>query len=152
MFAVLSASVAPAVALMSFFYLKDRYAEPLPLIIKMFLWGVLLVLPIMFMQYAIAQEGWIQNGVFQSFIVSGFFEEFFKWFIFIYMIYHHTEFDTHYDGIVYAVAISLGFATFENVLYLMTNGLKYALTRAIFPVSSHALFGLLWVITLGKPK
>ncbi|WP_217585415.1 glutamic-type intramembrane protease PrsW [Lentibacillus saliphilus] len=152
MFAVLSASLAPAIALMSFFYLKDKYAEPLPLIIKMFLWGVLVVFPIMFLQYAIGQEGWVENEFFQSFIVASFSEEFFKWFIFMYMIYHHAEFDTHYDGIVYAVAISLGFATFENVLYLMTNGIEYAVTRALFPVSSHALFGVIMGYYFGKAK
>ncbi|ASK63324.1 PrsW family intramembrane metalloprotease [Virgibacillus phasianinus] len=152
MLAILSAGVAPAFALMSFFYLKDRFTEPLHLIIRNFIYGAILVFPIMFMQYALEAEG-IGNGDFvQSFLIIGFMEEFFKWFIFIYTIYHHTEFDAHYDGIVYAVAISLGFATVENSLYLLSNGIEYAFSRALFPVSSHALFGVIMGFYLGKAK
>lgn len=70
----------------------------------------------------------------------------------MYVVYQHTEFDTHYDGIIYAVAISLGFATVENILYLLSNGIEYALTRAIFPVSSHALFGVMMGYHFGMAK
>lgn len=152
MFAILSAGVAPALALMSFFYLKDRITEPIPLIIRTFLLGALLVFPIMFIQYAFAAEGVTNNIFFQSFFLVAFFEEFFKWFIFMYTIYHHSEFDAHYDGIVYAVAISLGFATVENILYLFTNGIEYAFSRALFPVSSHGLFGVIMGFYFGKSK
>ncbi|WP_404452865.1 intramembrane metalloprotease PrsW [Virgibacillus necropolis] len=152
MLAILSAGVAPAFALMSFFYLKDRFTEPLHLIIRNFIYGAILVFPIMFMQYALQTEG-IGNGDFvQSFFVIAFMEEFFKWFIFIYTIYHHTAFDAHYDGIVYAVAISLGFATVENSLYLLSNGIEYAFSRALFPVSSHALFGVIMGFYFGRAK
>lgn len=151
MFAILSAGIAPAMALLSFFYLKDRYIEPIPLIMKTFISGALLVFPLMFLQYALLRDG-IDNNFLQSFFIIGFSEEFFKWFIFFYVIYHHTEFDAHYDGIVYAVSISLGFATVENILYLLVNGIEYAFTRAIFPVSSHALFGVIMGFHFGKAK
>lgn len=109
------------------------------------------MLPIMFIQYALQSE--LQESIFmESFFIISLTEEFFKWFMFMYVIYHHTEFDAHYDGIVYAVAISLGFATVENVLYLFVNGIQYAFTRAIFPVSSHALFGVLMGYYFGKAK
>ena len=152
MLAILSAGAAPALALMSFFYLKDRITEPIPLIIRTFLLGALLVFPIMFIQYAFTTQGITNNSFIESFFLVSFFEEFFKWFIFMYTIYHHSEFDAHYDGIVYAVAISLGFATVENILYLFTNGIEYAFSRAIFPVSSHALFGVIMGFHFGKAK
>ncbi|WP_042223572.1 glutamic-type intramembrane protease PrsW [Oceanobacillus manasiensis] len=152
MFAILSAGIAPAVALMSFFYLKDRYSEPLPLLIRTFIIGCLLVFPIMFIQYILTTEGFTNNYFVESFLYISLTEEFFKWFLFIYTIYHHSEFDAHYDGIVYAVAISLGFATVENVLYLLTNGIEYAFSRAIFPVSSHALIGVIMGYYFGKAK
>lgn len=152
MLAVLSAGIAPAFALMAFFYLKDRFTEPIALIVKTFILGALLVFPIMFIQYAITVESLSNSNFVQSFLFVGFIEEFFKWFIFLYVIYHHTEFDTHYDGIVYAVSISLGFATVENLLYLFTNGIEYAFTRALFPVSSHALFGVIMGYHFGKAK
>lgn len=152
MLAILSAGVAPAFALMSFFYLKDQVTEPIHLIIRNIVYGAILVFPIMFMQYALQIEGIGNSDFVQSFLIIALMEEFFKWFIFIYTIYHHTEFDAHYDGIVYAVAISLGFATVENLLYLLSNGIEYAYWRALFPVSSHALFGVIMGYYFGKAK
>lgn len=152
MLAILSAGVAPAFALMSFFYLKDRFTEPLHLIVRNFIYGAILVFPIMFMQFALQNEGIGDGDFVKSFMIIAFMEEFFKWFIFIYTIYHHTAFDAHYDGIVYAVAISLGFATVENFLYLLSNGIEYAFSRALFPVSSHALFGVIMGYYFGKAK
>lgn len=152
MLAFLTAGIAPALALMAFFYLKDQFAEPLILMCKTFLLGALLVFPIMFIQYGLTVENLAENSIVQSFIQSALIEEFFKWFIFIYVVFHHTEFDSHYDGIVYAVAISLGFAAVENILYLMINGLEFAVIRALFPVSSHALFAVIAGYHLGKAK
>ncbi|GAB3052720.1 glutamic-type intramembrane protease PrsW [Virgibacillus ainsalahensis] len=152
MFAVFSAGIAPALALMSFIYLKDRFTEPLSLTLKIFISGSLLVFPIMFIQYVLNTEGLTESNFIQSFLFAALIEEFFKWFIFIYMIYHHREFDEQYDGIVYAVALSLGFASVENVLYLLTNGVGYAFSRALFPVSSHALFGVIMGYYFGKAK
>lgn len=152
MIAILSVGIAPIVALMSFFYLKDQYQEPIGLIIRSFILGALLVFPIMFIQYAIVSEGLYMNIFLESFVQVAFLEEFLKWFIFMFAMYHHDEFDDHYDGIVYAVAISLGFASVENVLYLLTNGIEYGISRAIFPVSSHALFGVIMGYYFGKAK
>src|SRR5699024_1610425 len=57
-----------------------------------------------------------------------------------------------YDGIVYAVSISLGFATVENIIYVLVHGIEFALTRALFPVTSHALFGVVMGYDYGKAK
>ncbi|GAB3791780.1 glutamic-type intramembrane protease PrsW [Virgibacillus kimchii] len=152
MFAILSAGIAPAIALMSFFYLKDRFTEPIPLIIRTFILGSLLVFPLMFIQYVLSSEFFADQVFFQSFFIIALSEEFFKWFIFFYVIYNHSEFDAHYDGIVYAVSISLGFATLENILYLFANGIEHAFSRALFPVSSHALFGVIMGYYFGKAK
>jgi RsiW-degrading membrane proteinase PrsW (M82 family) len=152
MFAILSAGIAPAIALLSFFYLKDRFTEPIPLILRTFILGALLVFPIMFIQYVFNAEGVADQTFLQSFFIIALSEEFFKWFIFFYVIYNHSEFDAHYDGIVYAVSISLGFASLENILFLFTNGIEHAFSRALFPVSSHALFGVIMGYYFGKAK
>lgn len=67
-------------------------------------------------------------------------------------IYQHVEFDDHYDGIVYGTSISLGFATLENILFLVGHGLEHAFSRALLPVSSHALFGVIMGFYMGKLK
>jgi RsiW-degrading membrane proteinase PrsW (M82 family) len=50
------------------------------------------------------------------------------------------------------VAVSLGFATAENILFLLANGVELAFGRAVLPVSSHALFGVIMGYYLGKGK
>ncbi|MDC3413073.1 glutamic-type intramembrane protease PrsW [Aquibacillus sp. 3ASR75-11] len=153
MFAILTAGIAPALALLTFFYLKDRFEpEPLSMVFRTFLYGALLVFPIMFIQHAFETEGYGTNPFIQSFLIVGLLEEFFKWFIFLYTAFKYTEFDTAYDGIIYAVSISLGFATVENLLYLFSYGVEFAVGRAIFPVSSHALFGVIMGYYLGVAK
>ena len=76
-----------------------------------------------------------------AFAISAGVEELVKWFVLYHIIYNHTEFDEPYDGIVYAVAISLGFATVENVLYAIYQPATFGtlLVRALLPVSGHAL-------------
>ncbi|ELK45358.1 glutamic-type intramembrane protease PrsW [Halobacillus sp. ACCC02827] len=151
--AILTAAISPAVAIMTFIYLSKRIElEPLPLIFRMFVIGVIMVFPLMFIQYAFQAEGVFQEPFLKSFFLAGLLEEFFKWFFLLFVAYRHSDFDHHYDGIIYGVAISLGFATIENVIYLFANGIEIAVLRAVFPVSSHGLFGIMMGFYMGKAK
>ena len=150
---IVTAGVAPGLALLIYFYLKDQYnTEPISVVLKAFIYGALIVIPVMFLQYVLDAEGILMANWADAFLAKGLIEELLKWGIFLLLIYGHVEFDEPYDGIVYGVAISLGFATFENILYLFTNGVEYAWGRAIFPVSSHGLFGVIMGFYFGKAK
>lgn len=150
---IVTAGVAPGLALLIYFYLKDQYnTEPISVVLKAFIYGALIVIPVMFLQYVLDAEGILIANWADAFLAKGLIEELLKWGIFLLLIYGHVEFDEPYDGIVYGVAISLGFATFENILYLFTNGVEYAWGRAIFPVSSHGLFGVIMGFYFGKAK
>ncbi|MFC7370490.1 glutamic-type intramembrane protease PrsW [Fictibacillus iocasae] len=152
MLAVISAAVAPAIALLSFIYLKDKYeTEPLSMVVRVYIFGVLLVFPVMVLQYGFQEELHV-SGFVKAFFVSGLLEEFLKWFIVYYSAYMHAEFNEPYDGIVYASALSLGFASLENVFYLSTYGIDEAFWRALLPVSGHALFGVIMGYYLGRGK
>ncbi|KAB7672914.1 glutamic-type intramembrane protease PrsW [Bacillus sp. B1-b2] len=153
MLAILSAGIAPGLALMSYFYLKDQYdTEPISLVFRSFIAGALLVFPIMFIQYVLQTENVFTYNIWQSLLSTSLLEEFFKWFILFFTAVKHADFDEPYDGIVYGVAVSLGFATVENILYLVANGVEYAIGRALLPVSSHALFGVIMGYYFGKGK
>jgi RsiW-degrading membrane proteinase PrsW (M82 family) len=153
MLTIISAGIAPGVALLSYFYLKDEYeTEPLSFVLRTFLFGAILVFPIMFIQYVLDAEGIVTTKFAQAFFSSGLLEEFVKWFVVYFFIFDHQEFDEPYDGIVYSASVSLGFATMENILYLLANGVEFAVTRAILPVSSHALFAVMMGFYLGKAK
>jgi RsiW-degrading membrane proteinase PrsW (M82 family) len=153
-FSVIMAAIAPGVALLAYFYLKDRYdTEPIHLVIKLFLFGVLLVFPVMVLQRAFV-HGFGEDPFVLSFLISAGLEEFLKWFLVYFLIFKHASFDEPYDAIVYAVAVSLGFATLENVFYALFNSASISslLYRAFLPVSGHALFGVMMGYHLGKAK
>ncbi|CCQ98509.1 Protease PrsW [[Clostridium] ultunense Esp] len=152
MFSVVLTAFAPSVAFLLYFYLKDRTEqEPLGLVIRLFLFGGLIVFPVMILQHVLLTE--ISNHpLFMSFIATGLVEEFFKWLLFMFFIYHHIEFNERFDAIVYSVAISMGFATLENFFYLLLDGISTAYLRALFPVSGHALFGVLMGYYISRAK
>lgn len=153
MVGIITAGLAPGIALMSYFYLRDRYeSEPIGMVIRSFILGGLLVFPIMVIEYALKDQHVLIGPISNAFLVSGLLEEFSKWFIVIYTAYHHAAFNERYDGIVYATAVSLGFASVENVFYLFSYGINFALWRAILPVSSHGLFGVIMGFYIGQAK
>ncbi|KYC69873.1 hypothetical protein B4099_3149 [Heyndrickxia coagulans] len=68
------------------------------------------------------------------------------------IVFFNREFDEPFDGIVYGVSVSLGFATFENILSLFSGGVDLAFGRALLPVSSHAIFGVMMGFYMGKSR
>ena len=69
-------------------------------------------------------------------------EEFFKFTALYLLIWKNREFNERFDGIVYAVFVSLGFALVENFMYVFTYGESAGYTRAFTAVPAHALFGV----------
>ena len=67
-------------------------------------------------------------------------------------IYPSDYFDEVMDGIVYMVGASLGFACFENILYVLENGLKVAIVRSFTVVPLHAFALGLMGFYLSKAK
>ena len=63
-----------------------------------------------------------------------------------------SEFDCQYDGVVYAVFVSLGFALWENISYVMHYGFGTALIRAITAIPGHACFGVFMGVLYGVAR
>jgi protease PrsW len=153
MFFIITAAIAPALALLSFFYLRNEmFTEPRRSLVRAFISGAIITFPILFIQYVMEAEQVLTNPFVSNVLFSSALEEFFKWLVIFATIYSHVEFDDPYDGILYGVAVSLGFATVENVFYLISFGIDEAFIRAILPVSSHALFGVVMGYYFGKSK
>ena len=62
------------------------------------------------------------------------------------------EFNCQFDGVVYAVFVSLGFALWENISYVMMYGFGTALVRAVTAIPGHACFGVFMGIFYGIAK
>lgn len=66
--------------------------------------------------------------------------------------YHRPDFDEPYDGIMYSVLAALGFATAENLLYVLAGGLGVGVLRALLAVPGHAFYGVLMGYFLGEAR
>lgn len=66
--------------------------------------------------------------------------------------WNDPEFNCQYDGVVYATFVSLGFALWENVQYVLTYGLSTGIVRAVTAIPGHASFGVFMGIFYGAAK
>lgn len=154
---LLTAAVAPSAALLYYFYTRDKYEkEPRLMLIKAFLMGGGLVIPVLFVEMTLnifdIADGNLLAAGYTAFVVAGLVEESFKFLFFFLYIWKNREFDEMYDGIVYAVFISLGFATVENLAYVLSSGLETAVLRSLTAVPAHALFAVVMGYYLGIAK
>ena len=156
----ITAAVLPAIVLMSYVYRMDRAEkEPSRLLGILIVGGVLSALAAMFVE--IIAETIMQNTLDVSFTtyqildatMVGLAEEGCKLFFLKKYSWNSGDFNYRFDGVVYAVFVSLGFAAFENILYVfMYGGLSVALQRAILTVPAHMGFAVYMGIFYGRAK
>jgi RsiW-degrading membrane proteinase PrsW (M82 family) len=160
MLGLLVIAVAPAVALFLFFYLRDKYRkEPIGVMLVTFGLGAASLLPAAVTSLALQKlTGWRSSApsLLQAFlgamIVVGLVEEGAKFLVVRFYAYHRPEFDEPYDGVMYSVMAALGFATLENILYVLSEGAGTGVLRALLAMPSHAFDGVLMGYFLGEAK
>lgn len=148
MYVLLSLALLPAIVLLAYVYKKDKVEkEPMGLIVRLFILGVVggpiaaVLESVLFEVFeAIVPQGFVLL-VLEYFVGVAMVEEGVKY-LALNTVRKNPEFNYVFDGIVYAVAVSLGFAALENVLYVMEGGLEVAVTRAIFSVPGHCADGV----------
>ncbi|HEY9646084.1 MAG TPA: PrsW family glutamic-type intramembrane protease [Chroococcidiopsis sp.] len=161
---IVTLAVSPGLFLLWFFYKKDKLEpEPKHLILKTFFLGVLLAIPVLIVQLPFTL---FLPEILLYILVAPITEEYGKYLVVRLGIYKHAEFDEPVDGIIYGVAAALGFATIENVGYLLStyyaaveadeNARVAVLTlfvvRGLLSVPGHALWSSLWGYSLGVAK
>ena len=147
-------SVLPSIVLGIMVYKKDIVEkEPKELLIKLLLGGlfsIVLTIIISFILDPILPDVDDYNKVSElyflvyTFIKIALVEEFSKWIILKKLTWKNKEFNYIFDAIVYAVFISLGFATIENILYVTSDegGFSVAILRALVSVPGHVFNGV----------
>lgn len=154
------AAVIPAVVLLRYIYRRDTVEkEPPGLLLRLILMGV-----------AAAVAAGVLEGIAQSilellvapgsriytillaFLVVAAVEEGLKFWLLKRGTWNHPAFNYRFDGIVYAVFVSLGFAAYENILYVFNYGLSVALPRALLAVPGHLSFAVCMGIYYGRAK
>jgi RsiW-degrading membrane proteinase PrsW (M82 family) len=149
------AAVAPSALLMWYFYKRDVNPEPRGVLIKTFLLGMVIVVPVLMVGLPLyfvapADVHPVVAGLFAALILAAVPEEFFKFLVLTGYSARHPAFNEPMDGVVYGVAASLGFATLENILYVATGGWTVALLRAFTAVPAHACLGAIMGYYVGK--
>jgi protease PrsW len=148
-------AIVPSVLLVWYFHARDVYPEPAKVLWTTFGLGVITVLPVLLIGIPIhLLVGEIELPVLASaleaFLVAAIPEEFFKLLVLVYFSMRMREFDEPMDGVVYGVVASMGFATFENILYVMDGGTTVAISRAFSAVPLHAFLGAIMGYYVGQ--
>lgn len=152
--AVLLASLAPVFIILFYIYFRDKYEkEPLGMLVKALLGGIIIILPVIFVEQWLSAlspfSGKVGAAAWNAFVVAASTEEVFKFLALYFLIWKSPSFNEKFDGIVYAVFVSLGFAAVENVMYVMEGGMQTAALRALTAVPAHAIFGVTMGYYLG---
>ena len=150
---MLTAALLPAILLWLYIWKKDAQPEPTSWLVKAVMWGVAICIPVAFLELGIqtflfGEEGEPSSLVgttIDAFFVAAIPEETFKLFALWMVLRKNPYFDEHFDGIVYAVSVGLGFAALENISYVFGDEewLSTAIVRALLAVPGHYAFAVL---------
>jgi len=149
-------SISPGIFIMVTIYNLDEYdKEPLWLLAIAFIFGAInLHLDIDILNYLqsliTAENDFIRIG--EEALSVGFTEELLKFLVVILIIYPNKNFDEPFDGIVYSVFVGMGFATAENMTYVLQGGAGLAVMRMMSAVPAHFVFAVIMGYYLGKAK
>jgi RsiW-degrading membrane proteinase PrsW (M82 family) len=154
---LLALALAPVFAIVWYVYAKDKHdKEPKRLLFLAFSIGVLSIIPALIGHQVFSPYGEISDNIlstaFYAFIVVAFSEEFGKYLFLRYVMFKKAHFNEPYDGIIYAVMIGMGFAAFENLMYVAEGGLSVAILRMFTAVPAHAIFGVTMGYWVGMAK
>lgn len=151
---ILIAAVAPALYLLYSINDKDKdFPEPKTKIAKGFFYGILSALIALFIGLftepfvSLFYEPYVPviSQVATAFIEAAIPEECAKLFMLWLLLRNNKHFDEYLDGVVYAISVSMGFAAFENILYLLYSDewVSTGIVRALVSVPGHNGFAIL---------
>ena len=143
------AAVLPAVILLRYIYRTDTVEkEPPGLLVLLLLMGVVAAL----CSGILETLGETVYTILLAFLVVAIVEEGTKFILLKKCTWYHPAFNYRFDGIVYAVFVSLGFAAFENIQYIFHYGLSVALPRALLAIPGHMSFAVCMGLFYGRAK
>ena len=153
----LTASITPVIIFLYLIYNKDHIKEPPAILAKCFFGGFLSIIITLILvsslKFFIPEfSSPFSKSFYDAFLSAGLPEEFSKFLVLYWIVWKSKDFDQYYDGIIYAVFVSLGFALIENILYVLEGGMKVALMRAVLAVPGHGFFAVIMGYYLSLAK
>ena len=153
MYLMLAAALLPALLLFLYIWRKDAQPEPFQWLFRALLAGVIICIPVAYVESSVMH--WLFAGnepttlfgtTLEAFLVAAVPEEAAKLLSLWLILRKNPYFDEHFDGIVYAVCVGLGFAAIENVGYVLSSGegwASVAVMRALLAVPGHYAFAII---------
>lgn len=154
--ALVSLSIFPGFFIMALIYnLDEQDKEPSWLLAITFMLGaVIFYLDINILDVLISsndvQHNFLNTGI-EALTVSTT-EELLKFLVVMLIIYPNKNFDEPFDGIVYSVFVGMGFATAENLTFVLQGSASLAIMRMFSAVPAHFVFAVIMGYYLGKAK
>ena len=146
---LIALAIAPGLAICLFIFSRDIYnREPSLNLILSFILGIASIIPAFYIETFLDRQ--IANDAaglaIKSFFIIALTEEACKFLMLRAYAYRQKSFDEPFDGIVYSVMVSMGFATLENILYVYGSshsgqGYQVAFIRMFLSVPAHAKIG-----------
>ena len=157
---LIAIAVIPAIFLIVYIYREDRLEKESPrLVLMLVVLGIVSTFLAALAERigfailgAVLDENSLLGRIIMYFGIVAFAEEGFKYLVLKKATWKNPEFNCKFDGVVYAVAVSLGFALWENIQYVIAYGFPTALIRAVTAVPGHACFGVLMGVWYGLAK
>ncbi len=161
---VISAALIPGLFWMWWYYRQDVYnKEPKALLAKVFVLSMPLSLLIGLFEFVVDQSIIIDGKPLSQsnnillvilfyLIIVGLAEELGKFVVTYVLAYQDKAFDEELDGIIYSAASGLGFATFENLFFILDQGPFIILLRGPVSTLAHVLFSAMWGAALGLSR
>lgn len=158
-------ALAPGLFWLWVVYRRDRFRpEPRALVVRTFLWGMAAVVPVAVLEAAVllllvpdalgvlmSSRAPLATAVTFALVV-GVVEEAGKFLVVRRTVYGSPYFDEPTDGLVYAAAAALGFASLENFVYLLSFGWQAILVRGAVSTVAHVIFAGLWGYPLARHR
>ena len=142
-------AVIPGLLIIIYVYKKDKVEkEPIGLIMKIVFFGVLSCFAAGFLEQVESQflpqypQGSVEYALTTSFCMAAFVEEIVKFVAMRIGSWRYPGFNYRFDGIVYGVSSAVGFAIYENIMYVASYGLQTAIVRAFTAIPLHAFCGV----------
>ena len=143
-------TIVPSILILLYFFLSDKFKEPKGSIALVFFLGICICLPAGYINSFMENnfKDVFSERLLFSFLGPAWCEELLKFIILYFIVLRRNEFNEPMDGIVYGVAVSLGFATLENYEYVFILAEKWeiepytmAILRSYSAVPMHGLLG-----------
>lgn len=158
-------AAGPGIAIAVYLHYSDKWErEPHAMVARSFLFGALAWFPsyiyedifqtLFGLKNILADPGsfaWWQIP-FYAFFGVALSEELCKFLFLKGLIYDHREFNEPFDGIVYGGVMGCGFATLENLIYVIEGGYGVGIVRMLTAVPGHAFEGMILGYFMGRAK